>query len=84
MKPQMKINIFNKQITSISYLIRQSFEENRCKSSFAIFAWRVTGNYFYSPLNREESHTQGTIELSSTLSSRHRYILSSYKFYLQL
>ena len=36
---------------SISYLIRQSFPGYRCKSDVAIFAWRVTCNYAYSPFN---------------------------------
>ena len=34
---------------SISYLIRKSFQGYHCKSGIAIFAWRVTWNYAYSP-----------------------------------
>ena len=40
-----KILIFN------WYLIRQSFQGYSCKSGIAIFAWRVTKNYVYSPIH---------------------------------
>ena len=36
-----------------SYLIRQNFLRYRCESGYAIFAWRLTWNYAYSPFNLE-------------------------------
>ena len=38
-------------LISNSYLIRQRFQEYRCESGLAIFAWRITGNYTYNPFN---------------------------------
>ena len=40
-----------KTLIFYSYLFRQSFQVWRCKLGIAIFAWRVTWNYAYSPLN---------------------------------
>ena len=37
------------------YLIRQSFQEFRCKSDIAIFAWRFTWNYAYNPFKYTSS-----------------------------
>ena len=38
-----------KAFISNSFLTIQSYKRNHCKSDIAIFAWRVTWNYAYSP-----------------------------------
>ena len=38
-----------KALISNSFLTIQSYKRNHCKSDIAIFAWRVTWNYAYSP-----------------------------------
>ena len=40
-----------KSLISNSFLTRQSFQGHRCKSGIAIFAWRLTWNYAYSPFS---------------------------------
>ena len=49
-KPQMNINSLNKQKHGFHnpYFVRHGLQWYRCKSSIAIFAWRVTWNYAYS------------------------------------
>ena len=41
-----------KATASSTLLTRYRFQGYRCKSGIAIFAWRVTWNYAYSPFNK--------------------------------
>ena len=43
-------------ILNILYLITQSFKGYRCKSGIALFVWRVTWNYAYSPFMGKGKH----------------------------
>ena len=36
--------------------IKKKFQWYRCESGIAIFAWKVTLNYAYSPLNWNPTH----------------------------
>ena len=45
-----------------SYLIRQSFQGYQCKLGNAIFAWRDTKDYDYSPFNIENQGQNSRLE----------------------
>ena len=53
MEKLSRINAFRDRKTRVSstFLIKLKFWGYRCKSGNAIFAWRVTWNYAYSPFN---------------------------------
>ena len=56
--PHMKQFKETKTFISYSYLIRQRFQGYRFKSGIAIFSWRITLNYAYSPFNLDGVNLQ--------------------------
>jgi len=49
---ETEVNTFRKTTWSSTFLIRIRFEDYRWKWGIAIFAWRVTRNYAFSPFKQ--------------------------------